>query len=34
MDVDTQDGEPPPVVLLQEMEEYGVVSLEDVFTEA
>ena len=29
VDVDAEDDEPPPVVLLQEMEEYQVVSLED-----
>ena len=29
VDVDAQDDEPPPVVLLQEMEECEVVSLED-----
>ena len=29
VDVDAHDDEPPPVVLLQEMEEYEVVSLED-----
>ena len=29
VDVDAQDDEPPPVVLLQEMEEFEVVSLED-----
>ena len=29
VDVDAQDDEPPPVVLLQEMKEYDVVSLEE-----
>ena len=29
VDADAQHDEPPPVVLLQEMEEYEVVSLED-----
>ena len=29
VDVDAQDNEPPPVVLLQEMEEFEVVSLGD-----
>ena len=29
VDVDAQDGEPPPVVVLQEMEEHEVMSLED-----
>ena len=29
VDVNAENDEPPPVVLLQEMEEYDVVSLED-----
>ena len=29
VDVGAQDDEPPPVVLLQEMEDYEVVGLED-----